>query len=191
MKGYTYITRTGTDPQHGSHLKDPTLDGTPSLGACMPNVRRIVTIGDHVFVISGKVPGVAQYVIGGFEVAEKIDALEAYRRFPQQRLHRLEDGTLDGNIIITADGSQHPLDNHRSFEKRRDNFLVGRHPIVISSPRQIEIARRETLDVLRRIFHKDGAAPINVIGHCSKMTEAQVRALRDWLHSLRFRTLAA
>jgi len=30
-----------------------------------------------------------------------------------------------------------------------------------------------------------------VIGHCSKMTEAQVRALRDWLRSLRLRTLAA
>jgi hypothetical protein len=157
----------------------------------MPNVRRIVTIGDHVFVISGKVPGIAQYVIAGFEVAEKMDALEAYRRFPQQRLHRLEDGTLHGNIIVTADGSQHPLDNHGSFEKRRENFLVGRDPIVVSSPREIDIARRETLDVLRRVFHKNGAAPINVIGHCSKMTEAQVRELRDWLSSLRRRTLAA
>lgn len=191
MKGYAYITRTGTDPQRGAHLKDPTLDGTPSLGACMPNIRRWVTIGDHVFVISGKIPEAPQYIIGGFEVAEKIDAIEAHRRFPQLRLHRLEDGTLDGNVIVTADGSQHPLDNHGSFERRRENFLVGTHPIVVSSPRQIEIARRETLDVLRRIFHKDGAAPVNVIGHCSKMTEAQVRELRNWLLSLRLRTLAA
>jgi hypothetical protein len=81
MKGYTYITRTGTDPQCGTPLKDPTLDGTPSLGACMPNVRKWVVIGDHVFVISGKVPGVQQYVVGGFEVAEKMHAIEAYRRF--------------------------------------------------------------------------------------------------------------
>jgi hypothetical protein len=191
MKGYAYITRNGTDPERGAHLKDPTLDRTPTLGACMTNVRRWVAIGDHVFVISGKVAGVPQYVIGGFEVAEKIDALEAYRRFPQLRLHRMPDGTLDGNVIVAGDGSQHPLDGHGSFERRTQNFLVGRHPIVVASPRQIDIARRETLDTLRRIFNKDGAGVINVIGRCSRMTEAQVRELRNWLLSLHAREMAA
>src|ERR1700687_1478027 len=190
MKGYTYITRTGTDPQCGAPLKDPTLDGTPSLGACMPNVRQWVRVGDHVFVISGKVPGVPQYIVGGFEVVEKMHALEAYRRFPELRL-RVEAGIVTGNIIVTADGAQHPLEDHGSFQKRCENFLIGKNPIHISSPRQIEIARQETLEVLRRTFHKDGAAPLNIIGHCSKMTEAQVRQLREWLLSLRVRTLAA
>src|SRR5579885_2106430 len=180
MKGYTYITRTGTDPQFGAPLKDPTLDGTPTLGACMPNVRKWVAVGDHVFVISGKVPGVLQYLIGGFEVAEKMHAIEAYRRFPDLRL-RHEAGTIAGNIIVTADGSQHPLDNHGSFQKRCENFLVGKNAIHISSPRQIEIARHETLGVLKRIFRKEGATPLNVIGHCTKMTETQVRELREWL----------
>jgi hypothetical protein len=190
MKGYTYITRTGTDPQCGAPLKDPTLDRTPSLGACMPNVRRWVVVGDHVFVISGKVPGVPQYVVGGFEVAEKMHATEAYRRFPELRL-RDEAGTLAGNIIVTADGTQHPLDNHGSFQKRCENFLIGKNALHISLPRQIQIARHETLDVLRRIFHKDGATPLHVIGHCTKMTETQVRELREWLLSLHVRALAA
>jgi hypothetical protein len=190
MKGYTYITSTGTDPQCGAPLKDPTLDGTPSLGACMPNVRRWVVVGDHVFLISGKVPGVPQYVVGGFEVAEKMHAIEAYRRFPELRL-RVEAGTIAGNIIVTADGMQHPLDNHGSFQKRCENFLIGKNAIHISSPRQIEIARHEPLEVLRRIFRKDGATPLKVIGHCMKMTETQVRELREWLLSLRVRTLAA
>ncbi len=190
MKGHTYITRTRTDPQCGAPLKDPTLDGTPSLGACMPNVRKWVMVSDHVFVISGKVPCVPQYVVGGFEVAEKMHAIEAYRRFPELRL-RDKAGAITGNIIVTADGMHHPLDNHGSFQKRCENFLIGRNAIHVSSARQIEIARHETLEVLRRIFRKDGTTPRNIIGHCIKMTETQVRELREWLVSLRVRTLAA
>ena len=47
--------------------------------------------GSHLFVISGKLPNVRQFVMGGFEVAKKIDAQEAYRRFPDQHLRLRED----------------------------------------------------------------------------------------------------
>jgi hypothetical protein len=81
-------------------------------------VRKQLTKGDHIFVISGKVPVAPQYVIAGFEIAAKIDGLTAYQQLPEHRLRLLPDGQLDGNIICGPDGRQHELDNHNSFESR-------------------------------------------------------------------------
>src|SRR6266436_690302 len=114
MIGKIFITSTGYDPQLGKHVKDPYLGENPSLGACRPDFRRQVKERDHLFVISGKLPNVRQYVMGGFEVVQKIDAQEAYQRFPEQRLRLRQDGQLTGNIIVDANGEQHELDNHDS-----------------------------------------------------------------------------
>src|SRR5580693_1375337 len=111
MVGKIFITRSGYDPQLGKHVKDPYLGPNPTLGACRPDVRKQLTQGDHIFVISGKVPVAPQYVMGGFEIAAKIDPLTAYQQFPEQRLHRLPDGQLAGNIVINANGKQHKLDS--------------------------------------------------------------------------------
>ena len=86
LKGYIYVSGTGTDPAERRNLNDPRFRKTPSLGACVPNIRRLVLPGDHIFVVSGMTPGVQQYVVGGFEVAEKISALAAYKRFPEAKL---------------------------------------------------------------------------------------------------------
>jgi hypothetical protein len=75
MVGKIFITRQGYDPQLGKHVKDPYLGPNPTLGACRPDVRKQLTKGDHIFVISGKVPGAPQYVMAGFEIAAKIDGL--------------------------------------------------------------------------------------------------------------------
>ncbi len=116
----------------------------------MPNIRRHVVEGDQIFVVSGKVKSVPQYVIAGFEVAETIDAMTAYNRFPELRLHEQPDGQVDGNIIVTDHGTQHPLDTHKpeSFETRIQNYIVGRDPIVLTTPYQVERGRIETLDML-------------------------------------------
>jgi hypothetical protein len=187
MFGYAFITSKGYDPGKGKLVKDPYWGDKPSLGACMPNIRRQVQPGDHIFTISGKIPDVKQYVIGGFEVAEKIHATEAYKRFPEQRLHLIEDGQLAGNVIVDARGQQHPLDTHpgASFENRLNNYIVGRNPIVMATPEEIARAREETIYVLRFILGKGGNSPINVIGRCSKLDEFQVLELRDWLLSLK------
>lgn len=90
MVGKIFITRSGYDPQLGKHVNDPYLGPNPTLGACRPDVRKQLTQGDHIFdifVISGRVPEAPQYVMAGFEIAEKIDALAAYREFPEHRLH--------------------------------------------------------------------------------------------------------
>ena len=79
MKGYIFITSSGYDPERGKHLKDPFLDGdVGSLGACMPNIRKRVQPGDHIFVVSGRIKEAPQYVVGGFEVQEKMHAAAAF-----------------------------------------------------------------------------------------------------------------
>ena len=94
MIGKIFITRTGYDPQLGKHIKDPYLGPQPSLGACRPDIRKRLREGDHIFVISGKVPQANQFVMAGFEIEAKIDATEAYRLFPEQRLRQRQDGQL-------------------------------------------------------------------------------------------------
>ena len=185
MIGEIFITSSGFDPQQGKLVKDPYLGPAPSLGICRPDIRKRVVPGDYIFVISGKVPGVQQYVIGGFEVEEKIHAMAAFQRFPAQRLHR-SDGQLAGNIIVNSRGKQHKLDEHRGFERRIDNYIVGKNPIALTTPQEIARGREETLDVLREITRKHGSAPINVIGRGCKLTEDQVLQLRDWLYSIKY-----
>lgn len=186
MIGSIFITRSGYDPQVGKHIKDPYLGDQPSLGACRPDVRRRVKTGDQIFTISGRVKGFAQFVMGGFEVAEKIDAFEAFRRFPEQHLHTLEDGQLDGNVIIDGDGRQHPLDTHKGFEGRLRNYVIGKNPIWLSTPDEIARGRQETLEALQDILHKRGSSAKQVVGRFgSTLNEDQVHQLRSWLHSLK------
>ncbi len=192
IKGYAYITSTGYDPEKGKLIKDPYLGDTPSLGACMTNIRRQVSPGDHIFVISGKVPDAQQFMVGGFEVADKMPALTAYKLFPEQRIHLLDDGQLGGNVIVDAQGRQHPLDRHppASFNRRIENYIIGRNPIAITAPDEIARGRDETLYVLRSLLRKSGDTPIKVLGRWGKLNETQVRELRDWLLSLKATSLA-
>lgn len=185
-KGYAFVTSSGYDPELGKLIKDPYLGVTPSLGACMPHIRRQVVEGDYIFVVSGKLPGVPQFIVGGFEVAEKISALAAYRRFPEQRLQQRDDGQLVGNIIVNAWGKQHPLDDHTSFEKRIENYVVGRNPIALTEPHEIARGREETLSVLRNVLRKNGPSPVRLLGRGgSKLDYQQVMEIRDWLLSIK------
>lgn len=186
-KAYVYITSSGYDPEKGKNLKDPYLGAIPTLGACMPNIRRLVVPGDQIFVISGKVPGVQQFVIGGFEVAEKINPMIAYRRFPDLRLHLNEQGNVEGNVILNSRRKQHHLDRHdsESFENRIKDYVVGRNPIALTAPQEIARGRRETMDVLRQVLRKPGVAPINVVGRWSKLEQIQALEIRDWLFTIK------
>ena len=186
MVGRIFITRTGYDPQRGRHIKDPYLSDTPSLGACRPDIRRRLAPGDHVFVISGKVPDANQFVIGGFEVESKIDMREAYRLFPEQRLRRRDDGQLAGNIIVNSKGGQHRLDDHQSFKRRIANYVVGKNLISLITPQEIALGREQTLEVLCDIFQKKGTSPFQVVGHWgSELSEDHVLQLRAWLASIK------
>ena len=116
MIGKVFVTSTGYDPEKGKDVKDPYLGPNPSLGACRPDIRKQLQKGDQIFVVSGKIRNVAQFVIGGFEIEEKISAIEAYHRFPEQRLRLGDDGQVVGNVIVDADGKQHKLDHHNKFD---------------------------------------------------------------------------
>ncbi len=185
MNGYIYTLYAGADPGHGWEMNDPIFGAKSTLGACVPNIRRSVREGDWVFVVSGRVRGERQFVVGGFKVNEKIDQLTAYNRFPENRLHRAANGQLLGNVIITADGKQHPEDTHQNFERRIENYIVGGEPVALASPAEMDRGRAETLAVLGRIFGRDGNRVFDIIGRSRKMEQQQVEELRAWLEALK------
>ena len=186
MIGKIFITRSGYDPELGKHVKDPYLGPHPTLGACRPDIRKQLKKGDHVFVISGRIPDFNQFVMGGFEIEAKIPAVEAYRLFPDLRLRRLEDGQLTGNIIVTAEGRQHEFDDHSSFDRRIQNYVVGTNPISLVTPGEITEGRKQTLDALRDILQKKGKSPFDVVGRFgTTLTDQQVLRLREWLEAIK------
>jgi hypothetical protein len=187
LKGYIYITGQGADPAARQNLNDPHFGKVPTLGACMPNIRRLVELGDYIFVVSGKIPAVQQYVIGGMCVADKIDALAAYNRFPANRLHKDAGGRIQGNVIVTADGDQHPLDHHptETFEQRVKNFIVGSKPIVLETEREVALGRAQSLEKLSVLLGKSGNRVIDVMGRFAKLDEQQVLDLLAWLRGIK------
>jgi len=183
MKGYVYTMYAGADPAHHWTLNDPIFGKAPTLGACVPHIRRAVSVGDHIFVVSGHIPGVKQFLVGGFEVAEKISALAAFKRFPENRLRKEGEQVL-GNIIVNGRGEHHPLDEHDNFKRRIENYIVGRDPLELTSSLQIKAAREGTMDLLSEVFDKKGKKPFDVIGRHRKLDEHQVEQMRDWLRNL-------
>jgi hypothetical protein len=183
MKGYIYRLYKGADPSEGWIFNDPIFGSPPTLGACVPNIRRVVEPDDWVFCISGRVPGYVPYVVGGFRVQEKINALEAHKRFPQYRLHKGQNGQVLGNVIVDSAGSHHPLDDHSNFESRLDNYLVGADEVCVSSE-NVERAREETLPTLSDIFKKPGNRSYDIVPRLRKLDENQVEHMRDWLADL-------
>ena len=183
-KGYIYTMYGGADPGAGWEMNDPIFRPVPTLGACMPNLRRQLEVGDSVFVISGRVVGLQQYIVGGFRVEEKIDALAAYARFPFYRLTERPDGGVGGNIIVEGSGKQNPLDSHSNFVSRVDNYIVGTDARVIEEPDAIEIARAETVPFLQELFEKRGDRVFDVLGRQRRVNEQQVSAINAWLDRL-------
>jgi hypothetical protein len=187
MIGKIFVTGSGCDPVVGKHIKDPYLGPQPSLGACRPDFRRQVQKGDHIFVVSGKVRDFSQVVLGGFEVVEKISAIEAYERFPEQRLRLLPNGEVTGNVVVSAEGKQHALDHHdrSTFGRRIENYLVGANPIALLTPEEIEEGRLWTLEILQEVFEKKGNSIREIMGRGRNMTEIQVDKLRKLLDEVK------
>jgi Nucleotide modification associated domain 2 len=187
VKGYVYITSTGTDPALRNNLSDPLFTRIPTLGACMPNIRRNVVRGDWIFVVSGRVSAVQQYVVGGLRVAEKIDALAAYERFPENRLQQSNEGRIQGNIIVTGDGRHHPLDNHssESFDERIKNFIVGSESMSLDTSAEVALGREQTLPKLSELLGKPGNRAIDVMSRWSKLDDGQVDDILTWLKEIK------
>ena len=184
--GKVFITRSGYDPERGKFVKDPFLGEDPSLGACRPDIRKRVGPGDYIFTVSGKIPEAPQFVMGGFEVAEKVSASEAFKRFPEQRLHRRPDGQLAGNVIVNSRGQQHPLDNHSNFARRLSDYVIGKNGIALVTPGEIARGRSETLDILRDILKREGSKPADIITRFGcELDEDQAHRLYAWLRSLK------
>jgi hypothetical protein len=188
MKGYIYIAGRGADPALRDDLNDPLFGPVPTLGSCMPRIRKAVEPGDFIFVVSGKTAGVQQYVVGGIEVSEKISALAAYGRFPQNRIRLDGDGKLRGNIIVNADGSRSSLDEHdpASFERRVRNYIVGGTATALVADDEVERGREQTLDLLARVLDKPRAnRVIDIMGRQRRLDEPQVQSIVNWLEEIK------
>jgi hypothetical protein len=150
----------------------------------------LVLPGDYVFVVSGATKGVQQYVVGGFQVAEKITALAAYQRFPENRLMLNLEGKLVGNVLTDEDGNQHPLDTHsaNNFERRTENYLVGANPVALETPEEVARGRLETLGRLSSILERPHAnRVIDVMGRWARLDHAQIDKTLDWLRGIKAR----
>lgn len=187
MKGYIYTMYQGADPGQGWEMTDPIYKSPPVMGACMPQIRRNVTIDDYIFSISGRMKGVSQYIVGGFQVQEKINAMLARERFPQYRQIQNEDGSLSGNIIVDENGNQNSYDYHTGdFNKRIENYIVGKNPIYFDKKNDIEKARGEaTIEILQDIFDKKGSTPFEIIGRWRKMNSSQIDKLTAWMEHIK------
>ncbi|MDJ1500326.1 hypothetical protein [Xanthocytophaga agilis] len=188
MKGYIYTMYAGADPGMGWNLTDPIFGKIPTLGACMPNIRRSVTTGDYIFSISGRVLNVKQYIVGGFEVDEKLDALTAYDKFPEYRMEKDEHGSLKGNIIIDQNGNHLDFDYHTNFETRINNYVVGKNPIFLDDKKSIDKAREETIDILNYLFNKKEDSVHKIIGRWRKIDTSQINDLISWFKEVRNRS---
>ena len=185
MNGFIYTMAAGADPDHGWTLNDPIFGKVPTLGACVPNIRKAVVPGDFIFVVSGRIPKVQQFVVGGFEVSEKINALAAYKRFPENRLRVNKAGQVEGNVITDSSGRHNPLDDHNNFEKRIENYIVGKNGLNFETKSEYEAAREDTLDVLGDVFDRNGQRVFDIIGRHRKMDEDQVKKLLTWIESIK------
>ena len=125
------------------------------------------------------------------EVDEKIDALAAYSRFPDYRLEIDDNGKLTGNIIVDADGARSPLDEHhrdneQAFERRVQNYIVGKNAVVMETPQEVERSRSETLTNLAKIFDQPPAnRVIDLLGRWRRLDAKQVSELIAWLQGIK------
>lgn len=182
MKGYIYTMFKDADPGLGWTMTDPIFSKRPTMGACMPNIRRLVEKGDHIFAISGRSKAEQQYIVGGLEVDEKISALAAYRRLPENRQQKMPDGSLRGNVIVDGVGKQNEIDYHSNFETRTANYILGINPVAIETPAEVAIARRESVAILAELFQIPQPAKVsNVVGRWRKLNEDQIHGLREWM----------
>ena len=187
MSSYIFVS-PNSDPGMGRPLIDPmlTVGARPTMGTCRPDLRRLVKPGDQIFVISGSMgKKYRQYVIGGLEIDTKLDdQIAALQQFPENAL-RFEAGKKQGNIIVTQSGFQHPDDKHSNFASRIKNYLIGKNPVVLESPREVELGRERSLEIMSSMFDKTGPRMQDIVGRYRKLSEAQADRLRRELMDIK------
>lgn len=177
MKGYVYKLYAGADESIGWVLNDPIFGNFSTLGACVPNVREAVDVGDWVFAVSGRVPQKVPYIVGGFKVDEKISAIEAHIRFPSYRLNVGSNGQILGNVIVDEKGGHHPLDGHDNFNRRKENYLVGTESLYPKDADEIELVRGRTHAIMEKVLHKQSNSIFGLMSRWRRLDSDQVNTM--------------
>ncbi|SEO14105.1 hypothetical protein [Mucilaginibacter sp. OK283] len=185
MKGYIYTMFKGADPSAGWEMTDPIYNKTPTMGACRPDIRNRVERGDYIFSISGRVIDVKPHIVGAFSVDDKINALAAFQRFPENRMQLDENGIYHGNVIVDANGKPLEFDYHKNQERRIENYIIGKDSIYFEEAEQIKKAKDETVSVLNDIFGKNEDKVHKIIGRCRKLDSSQVNDLLSWMNRIK------
>jgi hypothetical protein len=187
MPSYVYISSSKSDPGAGLPLNDPLFGPVPTLGACVPNLRRSVTKGDWIFVVSGRHSKHQQYLIGGLRVSDKISAIAAYQRYPEYRMTLDPEGKIAGNIPVDERGHKHPLDNHDvdGFDRRVENYLVGDQSVQLADEREVALGRDQTLKFMSELRAKPANRVFDVIGRASRLDEGEVEKVLKWFDQIK------
>lgn len=96
-----------------------------------------------------------------------------------------EEGNLAGNIIVDANGNHLPYDYHDKFEKRLENYVIGRNALSFETLDEMSKAKNETIDILNEIFHKKEDSVSKIIGRCRKLDESQIKDLLAWMNKIK------
>ena len=88
-------------------------------------------------------------------------------------------------MIVQEDGRQTEVDYHSNFEKRVENYILGRNTLSFETPEEIVRARDETLDILSEIFEKRGEKVYDIIGCWRRLDEAQIASILTWIQAVK------
>jgi len=98
----------------------------------------------------------------------------------------MSPASVDGNIIVTADGLHDPRDNHGNFDKRIRNYLVGKNPVALETPREVELGRERSVSILSNVFDRPEATTIRqIIGRFRKLSDDQAYRIRSALDDIK------
>ncbi len=62
---------------------------------------------------------------------------------------------------------------------------MGKNPVVLETPREVELGRERSLEILSELFDRSGSRIQQVMGRNRKLSDAQAGRLRRALESIK------
>ena len=189
-EGRIYIASAFQNTQEPGYCSGNEVDNDPHVwnkpytwGICRPDLRNTINKGYYVFFVLGK-KAKPQMIFAYVKIKEIICHKEAYFR-KELRKKRMGRKKVQGNIIVDKKGNHNKFDHHKNFHEIKKRYAVA----YINKSRKlmekdIERKSKDFVRVLRKILHKKGKMPIDIISRKGRrLNELQVKHLLKWLKS--------